>query len=200
MVEFHNSFKSRDSYNLIEGNLQFTRLKDLAINSFRGVRDRPGVYVIFWIKDGEHVAIKRVSKEDQRGVLYIGSSTSLRRRIKELWRSIEIAEGIRNRKGYPHTFGPSLIYTGLFHYIKGEDLWVYAKEFATKNEAEAQEKQALLEYTRTFGEPPPLNFQIGREYFLILDLVPLGKGRLAPKLDPDLESALGLYTNATAIS
>lgn len=110
-----------------------------------------------------------------------------------MWHSIEIAEGIRKRRGYSHTFGPSLIYTGLYQYIKDEDLWVNPKEFATENEAEAQEKRALLEYTRTFGEPPPLNFQIGREYFLILGLDPLGKGRLAPKSDPDLKSALGLF-------
>jgi hypothetical protein len=42
-----------------------------------------------------------------------------------------------------------------------------------------------------FGEPPPLNLQVG-EYFLILGLGRLSKSRLAPKLDPDLKSALGI--------
>lgn len=43
-----------------------------------------------------------------------------------------------------------------------------------------------------FGEPPPLNLQVGREYFLILGLGRLSKSRLAPKLDQDLKSALGI--------
>jgi hypothetical protein len=174
---------------------QLIRIKDLATNEFKDIRDKqPGVYIVFWIKDGEPVLIRRICGADQRGTLYIGSSKNLREELRGLWESIEIAAGKKRykRKKLPHTLGPSLIYTGLFQHIRDEDLWIYFKEFATSKEAEDQERRALLEYSRMFGEPPPLNLQVGREYFLILGLGRLSKSRLAPKLDPDLKSALGI--------
>ena len=170
------------------------RIKDPAINKFKDLRDKPGVYIVFWIKNGKPMVIGRICGEDRKRVLYIGSSRNLREELRKLWESVEtIVERKKcKRRGYYHTLSPSLVYTGLFQRVKSEDLWVYVKEFATKEEAEAQERRALLEYTRTFGEPPPLNLQVGREYFLILCLGKVGKSKLAPELDPDLKSALGL--------
>uniref|UniRef100_A0A7J3Z561 Uncharacterized protein n=1 Tax=Ignisphaera aggregans TaxID=334771 RepID=A0A7J3Z561_9CREN len=59
-------------------------------------------------------------------------------------------------------------------------------------EAEDQEKLAILEYTSRYGEPPPLNLQVGRQYFMILGLGELGKSKLVGELDPELRSVLGL--------
>jgi len=38
--------------------------------------------------------------------------------------------------------------------IRDEELLIYFKEFSA-DEAEYQEKRAILEYTRRYGEPPP---------------------------------------------
>mgnify|MGYP000418552183 FL=1 len=65
-----------------------------------------------------------------------------------------MARGRIRRKRYPHTFGPSLLYTGLHNIIRDKELWLYFKEFSV-DEAEYQEKRAILEYTRRYGEPPP---------------------------------------------
>jgi len=52
--------------------------------------------------------------------------------------------------------------------------------------------RAILEYTRRHGEPPPLNFQIGRRYFMMLGLGELGGSRPVGELDPDLQTVLEL--------
>ena len=75
--------------------------------------------------------------------------------------------------------------------IRDEELWIYFKELGT-DEAEYQEKRAILEYTGRYGEPPPLNLQVGRQYFTMLNLGIVGKLRPIGKLDPDLQTALGL--------
>ena len=169
-------------------------LAELASNRFRSVPIRPGVYVIYWVKDGKPVPVQRILGVDERGILYIGTTRGekgLRGRIRDLWISIEIVRGHRRRKKYPHTFGPSLVYTGLHNLIKDEELRIYFKEFSI-DEAEYQEKRAILEYTRRYGEPPPLNLRVGRQYFMMLNLGVVGKSRPVGKLDPDLQTALGL--------
>jgi len=58
-----------------------------------------------------------------------------------------------------------------------------------RTEAELQEKLAILEYTRKYGEPPPLNLKIGRRYITIWNLSLKGK---QDKFDEDLREVLGL--------
>jgi len=48
----------------------------------------------------------------------------LRDRIRNLWISIEMVYGFKKRKRYPHTFGPSLVYTGLYKVICVEYLYL----------------------------------------------------------------------------
>ena len=166
----------------------------LALNRFRDVPAEPGVYVVFWIRDGKAVSIRRILGVDEKGILYIGATRrkkGLKGRIEELWVSIQMAYGHRRRKDYRHTFGPSLLYTGLNRVIRDEELWIYFKEFSI-DEAKYQEKRALLEYARKYGEPPPLNFQVGRQYFAIASLGVHGKSRYLGELDPDLQAVLGL--------
>uniref|UniRef100_A0A7J3Z931 GIY-YIG nuclease family protein n=1 Tax=Ignisphaera aggregans TaxID=334771 RepID=A0A7J3Z931_9CREN len=180
-------------------------LSELALKGFRTLPTKPGVYIVFWVREGRPVPIPRILGVDRRGVLYIGSTgkgrgrgrecaegrKGLRGRIRELWRSIEMVYGHRERRRYPHTFGPSLIYTGLYKVICVEDLWIYYKVF-NACEAEYQEKLAILEYTNKYGEPPPLNLQVGRQYFAILGLGEVNKSRVVDELDPDLRLVLGL--------
>jgi len=177
------------------------QLMELASNRFRSVPVKPGVYAVFWIRGGKPVSIHRILGVDNKGVLYIGSASRskkgaknrkwLRGRVKALWISIEKACSRRERKCYPHTFGPSLVYTGLNNVIRDEELWIYFKEFSA-DEARYQEKRAILEYTKRYGEPPPLNLQVGRRYFMMPNLGELGRSRLVGKLDLDLQTVLGL--------
>ena len=177
----------------------------LASNRFKDVPTEPGVYIVFWVREGRPVPIPRILGVDERGALYIGSTgkgkgkdvecargkKGLRDRIRELWISIEMVYSFRRRKRYPHTFGLSLVYTGLYKVICVEDLWIYYKVF-NACEAEYQEKLAIFECTSRYGEPPPLNLMVGRQYFMLLGLGELGKSRLVDKLDPERRSALGL--------
>jgi len=50
-----------------------------------------------------------------------------------------MTRGQMKRKRYLHTFGPSLMYTGLFNVIKNNELWIYFKEFS-KEDVEYQER------------------------------------------------------------
>jgi len=169
-------------------------LVELVANDFKNVPKRPGVYIIFWIRDRKPRPIHRILGTDKKGILYIGATRSkkgLRGRLRDLRVSVQMVRGQRKRKRYPHTFGPSLAYTGLSNIIKDNELGVYFKEFS-KEDAENQEKSALFEYTRKYGEPPPLNLQVGRQYFGIYGLSIYGESRYADELDDDLRSVLGL--------
>jgi len=171
----------------------FKPLVELVANGFKSVPEKPGVYVIFWIRDGKPRPIHRLLGTDEKGILYIGATRrkGLRGRLRDLWVSVQMVRGQRKRKKYPHTFGPSLTYTGLFNIIKDDELGVYFKEFS-KDDAEYQERLAFLDYTRKYGEPPPLNLQVGRQYFVIMELGILDISRPVGKLDDDLRSVLGL--------
>ncbi len=169
-------------------------LVELVANDFKNVPKRPGVYIIFWIRDRKPRSIHRILGTDKKGILYIGATKSkkgLRGRLRDLRVSVQMVRGQRKRKRYPHTFGPSLAYTGLSNIIKDNELGVYFKEFS-KEDAEYQERLAFLNYTRKYGEPPPLNLQVGRYYFTIVGLGIVDKSRLVGKLDDDLRSVLGL--------
>jgi len=166
------------------------KLVEFARSDFKSVPKGPGVYVVFWMRDGKPIPISRILGTDERGILYIGATRGLKRRLKKLWNSIDAIRGKRKRKKF-HTFVRSLVYTGLLNIIKDDELRVYFKEFS-KEDAEYQEKLALLEYTRKYGEPPPLNLQVGRQYFEIYGLSIYGESRYADELDDDLRSVLGL--------
>jgi len=141
-------------------------LVELASRGFRNVPEKAGVYMILWVKNRKPVTIQRIRGSDERGILYIGSAVNLRRRMRELWRSIQI---VRRLKTYPeeHTFGATLLYTGLHDVIADQELYICFKVL-NKQEAKKMEKEELLKYTRRYGEPPPLNLNIGRRYFMNL--------------------------------
>jgi len=166
-------------------------LVELAEKKFRDVPKEAGVYVIFWIRNGKPVAIPRIRGVDEKGILYMGSTKNLRQRIRDLWRSIQVARGLKDQNSYPHTFGVSLLYTGLCDAIADRELCIYFKVF-NNEDAEYWEKVMLLEYTRRYGEPPPLNLNVGRKYLLIVDLGVFDESRFVEDLDPELHKALGL--------
>jgi len=160
--------------------------------------EEPGVYVIFWLRGENNVEICRFLGVDKKGVLYVGSAKNLRKRCRSLKRNIllalQVAKGKDDSKirNFTHTLAPSLLYTGLAEIISLEELRIYYKVFSTEEEARDQEALILYEYTRRYGEPPPLNLKIGREYLMILGIGRFGKSKLVGDLDPELASMLGL--------
>jgi hypothetical protein len=46
----------------------------LVSKRFRDVPTEPGVYIVFWVREGRPVPIPRILGVDERGVLYIGST------------------------------------------------------------------------------------------------------------------------------
>jgi len=135
---------------------------------------------------------------DERGVLYIGSTrdseNGLHRRIKSLWNSLLMARGHIKRKRWPHTFGISLLYTGLIQHVKNEDIWVWFKDFDDPEEARDQKMLALLLYSRRYGEPPPLNLQVSRQYLVAVNHAETGRYRVARELNFEIEKLLHLLT------
>ncbi|MCC6014036.1 MAG: hypothetical protein LM593_06710 [Candidatus Verstraetearchaeota archaeon] len=107
-----------------------------------------------------------------------------------------IAKGEKSHyKKYKHTLALSFIYTNLIEIISEEELLVYYKTFESVDEARDQEALLLYEYTRKYGEPPPLNLDVSREYLMILNLGELDKSKLANELDPEIASAFDLHVN-----
>jgi hypothetical protein len=156
------------------------------------IPESPGVYVVCWVKEGNAVPVPRIIGVDKAGILYVGSTANLANRLKSLLKAIRIARGENEKpsKKYRHTLVLTLLYTGLAERISSKDLLVYYKTFNGKKEAETQEALFLYEYTRLYGEPPPLNLKVGRQVLMILNLGVLGKSIIAGELDPELATLL----------
>jgi predicted GIY-YIG superfamily endonuclease len=136
----------------------------------------PGVYVVCWVREDNVVPVPRILRVDKAGILYVGSTANLASRLKSF--------------KYKHTLALTLLYTGLAEKISSKDLLVYYKTFNSKKEAEIQEALFLYEYTRLYGEPPPLNLKVGRQVLMVLNLGILGKSILTGELDPELTRLL----------
>jgi len=152
----------------------------------------PGVYVVCWVREDNVVPVPRILREDKAGIFYVGSAANLAERLRSLIKTIRMARGENEKpsKKHRHTLVLTLLYTGLAERISRKDLLVYYKTFTSKKEAEIQEALFLYEYTRLYGEPPPLNLKVGRQVLVILNLGVLGKSILAGELDPELTTPL----------
>jgi hypothetical protein len=156
------------------------------------IPESPGVYIVCWIKEGNVIQVPRILGVDKAGILYVGSAASLARRLRSLIKAIRTARGENEKpsKKYKHTLALTLLYTGLAEKISSKDLLVYYKIFNSKKEAEIQEALFLYEYTRLYGEPPPLNLKVGRQVLMVLNLGILGKSVITDELDPELAKLL----------
>jgi hypothetical protein len=139
---------------------------------------------------------------DRAGVLCIGSTKNLKSRLKNLKRyvinALRVARGkVTTIKEYKHTLALSLLYMGLAKKISENELLVCYKIFSDEKEARIQEALALYEYTKRYGEPPPLNLNIARHRLLILDVGMVDKSIITERLDFELASILGLDKTVT---
>ncbi len=187
---------------------KWVKLRDLARLSFICVKEKPGVYLVRLIKNGKPLQICRFGNIDRNGIVYIGATSirakrpNLRKRIRDLWRSLEQAYKLRKMgKRWYHTLGITLVYSSLINHVDIDDFEIWWKTYdqpvktkygkiPEKEYADMQEKAALLEYTRRYLEPPPLNLQLGRQYYAIVGIGIVGKSRCNVPLDPDIKNML----------
>jgi len=123
--------------------------------NFKEIQEKAaGVYEIKWAVDGKPQPINRTNGIDESGLLYIGQSSNLQRRIKGLWQHIT---GGKSR----HTAGRT--YT-TYHYERKfppeqlEVRWA----LLSKEQCPKVESKLLDEYVNNFLDKPPLNLSIKR--------------------------------------
>jgi hypothetical protein len=109
-----------------------------------------GVYQIRWAIDGKPQIIHRVNGDDESGILYIGESDNLKKRISDLWRGISTGHG--------HTAGWTYDYYGFSKKFKLEHLEV---QWIDSEDAEL-EPELLGNYVEKYLDKPPLNISIPR--------------------------------------
>ena len=109
-----------------------------------GLKQEPGIYELVALdKAGKLVPIPRVCGVDRRGVLYIGQTVNLFRRMLRLYRRRHIATVVYSNRPKIRRLAPKLgvRYTPCEALPKDEEL------------------KRLTRYVDQFGELPPLNTQ-----------------------------------------
>ena len=131
----------------------------------KNVESRSGVYQILWFKDNAPKQIGRLLHTDKRGIISIGSSLNLKRRLSQFIR----ARGI----GWGHSSGSRIYWYELDDILGEMDLRfkvMYANDFTVK------ESKLLIGYTDKFGELPPMNHQDCKEIHFNFKPIPYPKG------------------------
>jgi hypothetical protein len=169
--------------NLDDARVNWCKLEYLARRRFVDVPKSPGVYFVRCSRGGKRVAIYRLGGRDEGGILYIGSSKDLRKRVGRFWRAITRGVG-------QHTVFSTLAFCGLSDLVKSSELEVSWKALRSPEDAERQEWAAMYLYCRKYKEPPPLNLSVGRRKYMILGLGRLGETPLAPKIDDYVKSVV----------
>jgi len=59
------------------------KIKDLTDEEIKKIPKNLGIYFVRWSKNGCSVPINRITGIDRKGILYIGRSKNIRRRIKK---------------------------------------------------------------------------------------------------------------------
>jgi predicted GIY-YIG superfamily endonuclease len=169
--------------NLDGARVSWCKLEDLARRRFVDVPKSPGVYFVRWSRGGKPVAIYRLGGRDEGGILYVGSSEDLRRRVGQFWRAITRGAG-------QHTVFSTLAFCELSDLVKSSELEASWKALMSPEDAESQEWAAMYLYCRKYKEPPPLNLSVGRKKYVILGLTRLNEARLAPEIDDYVKSVV----------
>lgn len=95
----------------------------------RRAPEKPGVYVVRWVRGGEPVKVPRLLGVDEKGVLYVGSTGNLRKRLRRLVR------GLRKPGPKIHSAALSYYFFALHKHIEMSELEVAWVEFGSKDEA-----------------------------------------------------------------
>jgi hypothetical protein len=120
----------------------------------RRVPRKAGVYQIRWAINGIAQTVSRANGLDASGLLYIGKSADLRRRIRDFRRCVIGKEA-------PHSAGRTYIRYNFRRKFKPEQLEI-RWAVLPKGDHDGKEKELLNEYVRSYLDKPPLNISIRR--------------------------------------
>jgi len=114
----------------------------------RNAPEKPGIYHIYCFNRNHPIKIGRLLKADEKGILSIGSTKNLKRRLKQF------VYGSIKHSG--HSSGNRYGYLNLANKRK---LGSYELKFSfeIKKKCEFRESELLRGYMEKFGELPPLN-------------------------------------------
>ena len=136
---------------------KWSKWRDITMDNLTDLGKWPGVYIIRLANVGYSTPIGRFLKKDKSGLLAIGESGDLARRIKEFYHAY-------NRQiFFRHSAGDRLFFVLAYHHsswsTSNQNSTVQFKFMRVKNKIEAQNKEAklLMEYFIRYGELPPLN-------------------------------------------
>lgn len=131
----------------------------------RHIEEKPGVYIVRYLEGGLPKHFTRLNGIDEEGILCIGKSVNLRRRIREFVKDIATkglpekyhSEGWNFRKYFrdnpnPKAFKPKI-----------ENMEVIWKALSSEDEADNLETELIQDYVMTFQDKPPLNISIKRK-------------------------------------
>lgn len=161
--------------------IKWCKLAGLAVENFNDLPSNPGIYFVRWSKNSEPVSIPRLADIDNKGILYIGSASNLRRRVRQLWKGI-------NGKVEDHTIGKTIIFCKISEIIDLSEFEISWEELTTRENAEGQEWTAFKLYADRYKEPPPLNLMIRREIFAVFGIAKFGRSRWAYEPDEFVKS------------
>lgn len=164
-------------------NITWQKIKDLTDKEISKIPKSPGIYFVRWSKNGCPVPISRLTGIDRKGIIYIGRSKNIRRRIKKLYDAL-----INNKR--THTIFKTIVFCGISRVIKLEEYEITWEELKTDKDAIGQEWAAIKTYCDNYHEPPPLNLTISRELFAIFGLGVFGKSKFAYKPDEFVKSVI----------
>jgi hypothetical protein len=134
--------------------LNKARWYSLKTLDFSIIPSSSGVYQIRWAIDGKPQPIARANGNDEKAILYIGESSSLRKRIENFWLGIQ-------RKGRRHTAGWTYDFYAFRKKFKLEQLEVQWLELH-ESEIGELETVLLMDYVAKYLDKPPLNIAIPR--------------------------------------
>jgi hypothetical protein len=128
--------------------LNKARWYSLKTLDFSIIPSSSGVYQIRWAVGGKPQPIPRVNGDDEKGILYIGQSKNLRKRIENFWLK-------------RHTAGWTYDFYEFRKKFKLEELEVQWVEFP-ESEIGELETFLLMDYVAEYLDHPPLNIAIPR--------------------------------------
>ena len=124
-----------------------------------------GVYIIRYLEGGSPKRFTRLNGIDEEGILCIGKSVNLRRRIREFLKDIATkglaekyhSEGWNFRKYFRDNPNPKAIKPEI------ENMEVFWKAMNSEDEADKLETELIQDYVLIFQDKPPLNISIKRK-------------------------------------
>jgi hypothetical protein len=135
------------------------------IRDYKRLPKEPGVYILTYVENGEPKAFARLNGIDDEGILLIGKTVNLRRRVREFYKDI-LSEGLEEkyhsegwnfRAYFRDNKNPHAIK------LKAESIRVHWTPMKSEKEAYRFETQLIQDYVTKFQDKPPLNISIKRQ-------------------------------------